>query len=100
MQLGMTVLRVTVGGLFVGHGTQKLFGWFGGSGTEGTGGVSAGTLGLDPGRRHALAAGAAETGGGALIASGVLTPLGAMLVASTLALEAGRRLAERAARAT
>ncbi len=84
MRLGMTVLRMTVGGLFVGHGTQKLFGWFGGSGPEGTGSAFA-RLGLHPGRQHALAAGAAEAGGGLLLATGFLTPLGAMLTTSTMA---------------
>jgi putative oxidoreductase len=85
MRLGMTILRMTVGGLFVGHGTQKLFGWFGGNGPEATGGFFQQKLGLAPGRPHALAAGAAEAGGGALLASGFLTPLGALLTSSTMA---------------
>jgi len=85
MRLGMTVLRVTVGGLFAGHGTQKLFGWFGGNGLEGTGGLFEDKLGLAPGRGHATAAGLAEAGGGALLASGFLTPLGALLTSSTMA---------------
>jgi len=85
MRLGMTILRLTVGGLFVGHGTQKLFGWFGGSGPERTGGFFQSRLGLAPGKHHALAAGAAEAGGGALLASGFLTPLGALLTSSTMA---------------
>jgi len=85
MRLGMTILRVTVGGLFVGHGTQKLFGWFGGDGPDRTGELFSSGLGLHPGRQHALAAGAAEAGGGALLATGFLTPLGAMLTSSTMA---------------
>jgi putative oxidoreductase len=85
MRLGMTILRGVVGGLFVGHGMQKLFGWFGGSGPEGTGGFFEGRLGLAPGRHHAIAAGAAEAGGGALLATGFLTPLGALLTSSTMA---------------
>jgi len=84
MRLGMTILRVTVGGLFAGHGAQKLFGWFGGHGPEGTGGFFS-QLGLHPGRHHALAAGAAEAGGGLLLATGFLTPLGALLTSSTMA---------------
>ena len=32
MKVGRLLLRITVGGFFVGHGTQKLFGWFGGPG--------------------------------------------------------------------
>jgi len=85
MRLGMTILRLTVGGLFVGHGTQKLFGWFGGNGPQATGGFFQSRLGLAPGKQHALAAGAAEAGGGTLLASGFLTPLGALLTSSTMA---------------
>ena len=85
MRLGMTVLRATIGGLFVGHGTQKLFGWFGGNGPEGMGGFFESGLGLHPGRQHAIAAGAAEAGGGALLATGFMTPLGAMLTSSAMA---------------
>jgi len=76
MKLGLTFLRTVIGVLFFGHGTQKLFGWFGGHGLEGTAGFFE-TIGLKPGRRHATAAGAAETGGGALLALGFLTPAAA-----------------------
>ncbi len=76
MKLGLTVLRWVVGGLFIGHGTQKLFGWFGGHGLEATGNFFE-SLGLRPGRRHATAAGAAEAGGGALLALGLFTPAAA-----------------------
>lgn len=74
MKLSRVMLRLLIGGLFIGHGTQKLFGWFGGHGLEGTSGLFE-SLGLRPGRRNALGAGAAETGGGALLAAGVATPL-------------------------
>lgn len=76
MKLGLAALRLVVGGLFFGHGAQKLFGWFGGHGLDGTGQFFE-SLGLTPGRRHATLAGASEAGGGALIAAGLLTPLGA-----------------------
>lgn len=76
MKLGLTLLRVIVGALFFGHGTQKLFGWFGGHGIEGTAGFFE-TIGLKPGRKHATAAGAAEAGGGVLVALGFLTPAAA-----------------------
>jgi putative oxidoreductase len=76
MKLGLTFLRVVIGMLFFGHGTQKLYGWFGGHGIEGTAGFFE-SLGLKPGRRHATAAGAAEAGGGALVALGFLTPAAA-----------------------
>ena len=76
MNLGTAALRGIVGPLFVGHGTQKLFGWFGGHGIEGTAGFFE-SIGLRPGRKHATAAGAAEAGGGALLALGFLTPAAA-----------------------
>jgi putative oxidoreductase len=74
MSIGRLLTRTLVGGLFIGHGTQKLFGWFGGHGPEGTGQFFQSAR-IRPGRRNALAAGAAETAGGALLALGFLTPL-------------------------
>src|SRR5579859_1726536 len=84
MKLGLTLLRTIVGLLFVGHGTQKLFGWFGGHGPEGTGQFFE-SLGLRPGRKHAMAAGAAEAGGGALLTLGFLTPAAAAAIIGTMA---------------
>src|SRR4051812_49981707 len=75
MTLGMHLLRITVGSLFAGHGAQKLFGWFGGHGPDGTGQFFE-MLGLRPGKHHAYAAGAAEAGGGVLIAAGGKAPIG------------------------
>ena len=74
MELGLLVIRVVVGLLFVGHGTQKLLGWFGGHGLNGTGGFFD-SLGMRPGKQHAFLAGFAEAGGGLLLALGLLTPL-------------------------
>ncbi len=83
MKIARLLLRLSVGGFFVGHGTQKLFGWFGGHGLEAT---AAGfeQLGLRPGKHHAIAAGAAEAGGGALLAAGLATPLAASLLSATM----------------
>jgi putative oxidoreductase len=75
MKLGLTALRATLGAVFLAHGTQKLFGWFGGPGLEGMG-KGLDSMGLKPGRRNALIAGTAEAGGGALLGTGFLTPLG------------------------
>jgi putative oxidoreductase len=61
MGLFRLLARLTIGLLFVGHGTQKLFGWFGGGGPEETGQFFE-QVGLRPGRRSALAAGTAEAG--------------------------------------
>jgi putative oxidoreductase len=83
MKIGRFILRLVVGGYFVGHGTQKLFGWFGGHGLEGTGQFFE-NLGLRPGKRHALAAGAAETTGGTLLVLGAATPLASAMIISTM----------------
>ncbi|MGH3413806.1 MAG: DoxX family protein [Marmoricola sp.] len=74
MKLAKLATRALVGGLFVGHGTQKLKGWFGGPGIEGTAGMME-SLGLHPARSNAYAAGAAESAGGALLGLGLATPL-------------------------
>jgi putative oxidoreductase len=83
MKIGRLLLRTTVGAFFFGHGTQKLFGWFGGGGLDATAEMFEG-LGLRPGRANALAAGAAEAGGGALLASGLATPLAASALTATM----------------
>jgi putative oxidoreductase len=74
MRLGSALLRTTIGALFVGHGLQKLAGWFDGPGING---LAAGfdKMGMRPAKAHAVAAGVAETGGGALLISGVANPL-------------------------
>jgi putative oxidoreductase len=83
MRVARLILRVLIGVLFIGHGTQKLFGWFGGHGLEGTG-QAFDSMGLRPGRRSALAAGTAETGGGALMIAGMATPLAAAALIGTM----------------
>ena len=83
VKLGRLLLRATVGGFFIGHGTQKLFGWFGGHGLDATGQMFE-SLGLRPGRRNAIAAGAAEAAGGALLAAGLATPVGAAVITATM----------------
>jgi putative oxidoreductase len=79
MDIGLLLLRLTVGLTLAAHGTQKLFGWFGGPGLDGTG-MFFEKLGFVPGRRHALMAGLAEAGGGLLLALGLVTPLAASVV--------------------
>src|SRR6185369_17169067 len=76
MHLGRLLLRATIGATFFVHGTQKLFGWFGGYGPDGTGQFFE-SLGLRPGKRNAMAAGVTEAGGGVLVALGLATPLAA-----------------------
>jgi len=74
MKVGRLLLRISVGGFFVGHGTQKLFGWFGGQGLKDTANGFA-SMGMRPGHVHATAAGIAESAGGAALALGYQTPL-------------------------
>lgn len=83
MDLATFVLRLVVGLLFVGHGAQKLFGVLGGAGIEGTAQTFE-KMGLRPPRVHALAAGCAELGGGALLALGLLTPLAAAAIVAVM----------------
>jgi putative oxidoreductase len=80
MSYGILLLRVVVGLAFVGHGTQKLFGWFGGYGPQGTGGFFA-SKGYRAGVLMAVMAGLAEAGGGAMLALGFLTPFAGALLA-------------------
>jgi putative oxidoreductase len=81
--LGRLILRIVVGGFFIGHGTQKLFGWFGGQGLDATA-QGFEHIGLRPGKVNAVAAGAAEAGGGALIALGAATPLASSVLTATM----------------
>jgi putative oxidoreductase len=83
MNIGRLLLRLTIGGTFFVHGTQKLLGWFGGYGPDGTGQFFE-SLGLRPGRRNAIAAGATETSGGILIGLGMATPLAAAGLTSVM----------------
>jgi putative oxidoreductase len=73
--LGVLIVRLVVGGLLAGHGAQKLFGWFGGPGLEGTAGWLE-SMRLRPGTVWARVAGGTELGGGLLTALGFLNPLG------------------------
>jgi putative oxidoreductase len=83
MDTGLFLLRIVVGVLLAGHGAQKLFGWFGGHGLEGTGGFFHG-LGYKPGKRWAFVAGMSEFGGGLLLALGLFTPLAAAAIIGTM----------------
>jgi putative oxidoreductase len=82
MAYGLLLLRVVAGLTMAAHGTQKLFGWFGGGGLKGT---AAGfeSLGFRPAPLMALSAGLAETAG-VLFAIGFLTPLAALAIATVM----------------
>jgi putative oxidoreductase len=83
MDIGLLLLRLAVGLTLVAHGTQKLFGWFGGPGLSATGQFFT-VLGFPPGRRHALMAALGETVSGALLAVGLATPAAAAVVVSVM----------------
>ncbi|HEY6808928.1 MAG TPA: DoxX family protein, partial [Gemmatimonadales bacterium] len=80
---GLLILRMVLGISFLGHGSQKLFGWFGGYGLSGTGGWME-SVGLKPGKAMAFLAGAGELTGGALVLLGLFTDLGALLIAAVM----------------
>lgn len=76
-------LRIGAGVIFAAHGAQKLFGWFGGYGLEGTAGWMS-SIGLEPGLLMAAMAGSAEFIGGLLLISGFLTRPAALVLAFTM----------------
>ena len=81
--LGQLAIRIPVGIIFVAHGAQKLFGWFGGYGLEGTGQWMA-SIGLNPGYLMALLAGSAEFFGGLALILGLLVRPAAAVLAFTM----------------
>ncbi len=83
--LGAPLIRVSAGLLLMPHGAQKLFGWFGGYGLEGTAGYFAGTLGLEPGIFWAALAASTEFLGGLFLAIGFLTRPAAAAIAVLMA---------------
>jgi putative oxidoreductase len=83
MGIGRLLLRLVIGGIFVGHGLQKLTGAFGGPGLAGTEKMMAKTR-MYPTRRNALAAALAETLGGAGIVLGAGMPVATAAVTSAM----------------
>src|SRR5690242_3401889 len=81
--LGLLIFRSALGLTLAAHGAQKLFGWFGGRGVEGTSqGMEA--MGFEPAKTSAVLAGLGEAGGGTLLALGLATPLAGSAAASTM----------------
>ncbi|MFJ3878886.1 DoxX family membrane protein [Streptomyces sp. NPDC090077] len=80
---GLLLLRVVLGLTVAAHGTQKLFGWFGGGGIGGTGQFFTAS-GYPAGDAMAVLAGLTETLGGLGLALGLLTPLAGAAVTGTM----------------
>jgi len=78
-------IRLGVGVVMAAHGAQKLFGWFGGYGLQGTGQFFAENLGLQPGVLMAALAGGTEFVGGLLLVAGLLTRVAGLGLAGTMA---------------
>ncbi|WP_053959354.1 DoxX family protein [Sulfobacillus thermosulfidooxidans] len=83
MNSALAFVRIVIGLTYAGHGSQKLFGWFGGYGLTGTGQWME-SIGLKPGKLMALLAGLSELIGGLLFAAGTLWPIAAILLIVTM----------------
>jgi putative oxidoreductase len=83
LSTGLLIARLVLGLVMAAHGSQKLFGWFGGYGLAGTGGFME-SLGFRPGRTYAAAAGASELVGGLLLALGLFGPVGPALIIAVM----------------
>lgn len=81
--LGLLVLRLTLGAVFAGHGSQKVFGWFGGPGMAGTKGMVT-SMGMTPENVWGPMVAAGETSGGVLTALGFLFPLGPLNIMAAM----------------
>lgn len=81
--LGLLIIRLVVGLSFMAHGAQKLFGWFGGHGPKGTGGWME-SMGMKPGVLMAVMAGLMELIGGLLLATGLFTVVGSIIIIATM----------------
>jgi len=80
---GLLVARIVLGLLMTAHGSQKLFGWFGGHGLAATGGMFE-SLGFRPGKMFATVAAATEVASGILVVLGLLGPIGPALMISVM----------------
>ncbi|RAS34214.1 MULTISPECIES: DoxX family protein [unclassified Pseudomonas] len=81
--MGLSVIRILVGVIFMAHGAQKLFGLFGGYGLGGTGQWME-SIGLAPGYLMALLSGSAEFFGGLALVVGLLARPAALALTVTL----------------
>lgn len=88
MDLGLLLLRLVLAAILYMHATQKLFGWFSGPGLDRAGNLFD-SLGQRPGRQMAQVAVTCELSGSFLVAVGLVTPLGAAILAGTMLVAGG-----------
>lgn len=86
--LGLLILRVLIGLLFIGHGGQKLFGWWSGPGLKGFTGWMA-SMGLKPASIWGITGALSEFGGGVLLVLGLLNPLGPLAIIGAMLMAIG-----------
>jgi putative oxidoreductase len=80
---GLLLARLIFGVLMVAHGGQKLFGWLGGYGIDGTASFFE-QLGFRPAKLFVVTASVSEVASGILIALGLLGPVGPALLLSVM----------------
>jgi putative oxidoreductase len=86
-QVAQTLFRIALGSTLVAHGSQKLFGWFGGSGLEATA-TAMNAMGFRPAKAHAVLSGVGEAGAGAALALGAFTSAAGSGAAITMSVAA------------
>ncbi|TGE31122.1 DoxX family protein [Desulfosporosinus sp. Sb-LF] len=79
LNAGLLLIRLVFGLSFARHGTEKLFGWFGGHGIKGNAAFFE-SIGIKPGVPMAYLAGLGELLGGLFLAAGILLPIAAILI--------------------
>ncbi len=84
LDFGLLVLRLVLGGLFIAHGLDKLFGWFDGLGRGGTEQLLTG-FGFHDVKILTWVLAVSETAGGLLLVIGLLTPVGAAAILAVMA---------------
>jgi putative oxidoreductase len=83
LDLVKLLLRGVLGWVFIYHGCQKLFGWLGGSGIDGTASYFS-SQGIHPSKVVAVLSGATELGGGIMLLAGLLTPLAGLALSADM----------------
>lgn len=83
VNVGLLIIRLIFGLSFARHGTEKLFGWFGGHGVKGNAAFFE-SIGIKPGVPMAILAGLGELLGGLFFAAGIFIPIAALLMVGTM----------------